>query len=170
MYFWFPRNMSKQHDTAVGLGKKKRRKILKWYQTTTKKGASRMTRITYPACLWARWPDPPAWAPGWPHVALPATGRTGRRLPGRGRAAVLMGCEGSWGSATGHRISPRTIPADQRRDKWKVTDVHVDWNKKCELNLSRQKKICSQLKRSLDFDCSQKKKKKKKNGSNHQDF
>lgn len=122
-----------------------------------------MTRITYPACLWARWPDPPAWAPGWPHVALPATGRTGRRLPGRGRAAVLMGCEGSWGSATGHRISPRTIPADQRRDKWKVTDVHVDWNKKCELNLSifsRQKKDLQPVKNEFGFWLFSEKKKK----------
>lgn len=84
--------MSKQHDRKKD-------------KTGQKDISSWMTRSTYPACRRARWPGPPAWAPGWPHVALPATGHTGRRLRDRGRAAVLMGCEGFWGSATGHRIS-----------------------------------------------------------------
>lgn len=85
-----------------------------------------LTRRTYPACRWARWPDPPAWAPAWPHVALPATGHTGRRLRDRGRAAVLTGCEDSWGSATGHRISRRTIPGDERREKGQFLMIKND--------------------------------------------
>lgn len=71
------------------------------------------TADAYPACQWAIWPSPPAWAPAWPHAAPPTTGHTGRHLWGRGRAAALMGCEGSWGSVRGRQTSPQTTPGNK---------------------------------------------------------
>lgn len=70
--------------------------------------------FTHQACRRARWPSPPAWAPAWPRASPPATGRTGRHRPGRGRAAGPEGCGDFGGSAVGRRTSRRATPGHQR--------------------------------------------------------
>lgn len=58
-------------------------------------------KVTYPACWWAIWPGPPAWAPGWPRAAQLATGRTGRHQPGRGHGVPSGGyVDSGWESRT----------------------------------------------------------------------
>lgn len=65
----------------------------------------------YPACRWARWRDPPAWAPALLRVARTTTGHTGTHQPNLGRDGETAGCEGS---VTGHRTSRRTMPETER--------------------------------------------------------
>lgn len=90
-------------------------------------------KVTYPACRWAIWPGPPAWAPGWPRAAQPATGRTGRHRPGRGHGVPSGGyVDSGWES----RTSQTKTAGEEKHNK------HQEWEKVNEFVHTSQNDLC----------------------------